>query len=48
VAIVLSVLLVRRIRQKRASIAVKAEENDTLQPLMSQVGHNTGPFPSAD
>ncbi len=48
VAIVLSVLLVRRIRQKRASIAVKAEENDILQPLMSQVGHTTGPFPSAD
>jgi membrane-associated protein len=47
-AIVLSVLLVRRIRQRRASIIVEAEENDILQPLMSQAGRDTGPLPISD
>lgn len=45
---VLSVLLVRKIHQRRVSIAAKAKENDTLQPLMSNVGHNTGPLPISD
>lgn len=47
-AFVLSVLLVRKIHQRRVSIAAKAMEYDTLQSLMSNVGHDTGPLPISD
>lgn len=47
-AILLSVLLVRKIRQRRASIALKVEENNSLQPLMSNVEHNTSPLPLSE
>ena len=43
--ILLSVLLVRKIRQRRASIALKVEENISLQPTMSVVEHDTSPLP---
>ncbi len=43
--ILLSVLLVRKIRQRRASIALKVEENISLQPTISVVEHDTSPLP---
>lgn len=48
VAIGLSIVLVRKIRQRKASIIVEAEKNVTLEPLMSQAGHDTGPLPISD
>jgi membrane-associated protein len=47
-AFALSILLVRKMRQRRVSIAVQAEVNDTLLPLMSNVGHDTDPLPISD
>lgn len=47
-AFVLSILLVRKIRQRRTSRAIKAEGNEILQPLVSQVGQDTGPLSVAD
>ena len=47
-AAVLSVLLVRRIRQRRRASAVEAEANVLLQPVKSQVGHDSGPLPIPD
>ena len=44
-AILLTVLLVRKIRQRRASIAFKVEENTSLQPIMSNVEQDTSPLP---
>ena len=48
VTIGLTILLVRRIRQRRASIRAETEENDSLLPLISHAGHDTGPFPISD
>jgi membrane-associated protein len=60
VAIILSVLLVRRIGQSTAASTVKDEANDAvppseskigndaLPPLQSKTGHNTGPLPIHD
>jgi len=47
-AFILTILLVRRIRLRRASRAIKFEENDILQQLTSQVAHDTGPLPISD
>jgi membrane-associated protein len=47
-AIILFVLLMRRIRQKKASGAARAKEEEILQPLTIQAGHDTGPLPISD
>lgn len=47
-AILLSVLLVRKIRQKRASIALKVETNKPIQPLTPDMKHDTRPLPLPD
>jgi membrane-associated protein len=47
-AVLLSVLLVRKIRQRRASIALKVDENNSLQPLMNNVEHDTRPLPISE
>jgi membrane-associated protein len=47
-AIFLTVLLVRRIRQRRASIALKVEKNNSLQQLTSSVERVTRPLPIPD
>ena len=48
VAVVASVLLVRSIRQGRESSAVKDGINETVEPLQSKSGHDTGPLPISD
>jgi membrane-associated protein len=48
VASVLFVLLVRRIRQRRAASASRAKVGEILQPLASQAVHDTGPLPISD
>jgi membrane-associated protein len=47
-ALILSVILARKIRQRRASIALKVAENNILQPLMSNVEHDINPLPISE
>jgi membrane-associated protein len=44
-AALLFVFLARKIRQRRASIAFKVEENTNLQPIMSNIEQDTRPLP---
>jgi membrane-associated protein len=48
VAIVLSVVFVRKIRQSRAASAVKAEVDAMLQPIESKTAHDTDSLPIPD
>jgi membrane-associated protein len=48
VAIVLSVVFVRKIRQSRAADAVNAEVDAMLQPIESKTAHDTGSLPIPD
>ncbi|HKF36831.1 MAG TPA: DedA family protein [Ktedonobacteraceae bacterium] len=48
VALILSALFVRKIRQARRISAVKARANETLQLLDSNAGKSTGPLPIPD
>ena len=45
VAVILCVLLERKIRQRRRARAAKAEAREMLQALESKAGHDTGPLP---
>ena len=47
-AAILSVLISRRMRQRRRASIVEAGTNALLQPLKSQAGHDTGPLPIPD
>ena len=47
-AIILSLVLVRKIRQRRRTRAAEAEANEMLQPIVSKVEQDTGPLPIPD
>jgi membrane-associated protein len=47
-AIILSLVLVRMIRQRRRARTAEAEANDMLQPVESKVEQDTGPLPIPD
>jgi membrane protein DedA with SNARE-associated domain len=47
-AIILSLVLLRMIRQRRRARTAEAEANDMLQPVESKVEQDTGPLPIPD
>jgi len=47
-AVILSLVLVRMIRQRRRARTAEAEANDMLPPIESKVEQDTGPLPISD